>query len=751
MQGCLKTQKGKKGKEMNILGFMGWASHDPGACVIKVERDGRYRFCALSEERLNRIKYSYHFPLRSIRYCMDVLGIDSFRDIDLVINDWSQHSETLTSNMSYRCLEYDYIRRNLKIDKSKIKLIPSHHLAHAYSAFIPSGFDEAAILIVDAIGSNLQGTSLYVGKGTDIKFVSSSGSYSLGKLYDTVTRQILKFGIGEDGKTMGLAAFGEKYRKDPSILNIKGRYDGLAIDYSRFMRRIPDNGLLNKGIRKCVDKEEIYSPYFSKVAWEAQVEIEKAMLYLAKYAKETTGCQNLCIAGGVGLNCVSNERIRKEGAFKNIYIQPASSDCGVPFGLALYGYYIYAGAKSFKPALKNVYIGRNYADEEVIDVLKKFSIPYQDVSVDEVAKLLTQKKVVGWFSGGSESGPRALGHRSILADPRFPDMKDILNMRVKHRELYRPFAPSVLEEFAKDYFEIDDAGSPYMLLAPMIRPEKAKKIPAVVHVDGSGRVQTVSKENCPEYHKLISAFYNITGVPVILNTSFNDNDEPMVESPLDALICFLRTDIDYLVYHGRIIVKKTDIPNKSEIADKAAQSREDYLKAEYKQLLKEFLNAYSANDMKEFLKLKDRISNYYKFYCSYTKLLDFIVQNKDYTFIGDETHFKILQKVSRDLFIDLVIKDRLLIEDRLENLPKVIQKIKQNPTNHKILIGLYNMSELLKQQVRDNSNVFIIYDDYQAHLNNAISGYIQNEVDVSGIESYSCEYNLDDEFDKLFK
>jgi len=386
----------------------------------------------------------------------------------------------------------------------------------------------------------------------------------------------------------------------------------------------------------------------------------------------------------------------------------------------------------------------------VLDILRKFNIPYQETRADEVAKLLTQKNVVGWFTGGSESGPRALGHRSILADPRFPDMKDILNARVKHRELYRPFAPSVLEEHAKEYFNVDDFGSPYMLLAPMIHPEKAKEIPAVVHVDGTGRVQTVSKKDCPQYHKLISAFYKITGVPIIVNTSFNDNDEPMVETPLDALLCFLRTNIDCLVYNSHIIVKKTDIADKLEIASKADQLRESGLKSEYKRLLNSFLSLYSVDEMKEFLRLKNKTSNYYKFYEPYTKLLNFIMQNKKFTFIGDQAHFNILKFVSRELFNELVIQDKLLTEDCLENLGAVMEKIRLTPPGDKILIGLYNMGEVLKQQLKNNSSAYIIYDDYQAHLNNIVSSKAPEKVDLAGIEDYSCEFNLNDDFNKLF-
>jgi len=736
---------------MNILGFMGWASHNPAACIIKTEKNGNFKFSTIAEERLNRVKYSYHFPLRSIKYCLSALGISSLDDIDLVVNDWSQNMNSFASNRSFRRLEFDYIRKKLKIDKTKIKLIPSHHLAHAYSTFIPSGFDEAAILVVDAIGSKLHGTSIYHGKGTKIRLIENSGTFSMGKLYDVITREVLNFGIGEDGKTMGLAAFGEKHAGQPPVLNIQGRYDKTMIDYSAFMQRIPDNSIINGKITRCTDKKELYKPYFSKAALEVQEEVEKGMLHLARYAKKKTGCRNLCIAGGVGLNCVANEKIRTSGLFENVFILPASSDAGVPFGLALWGYYNYYKKPFFKPVLTNAFIGRDYRDENIKKVLRKFDIPYRKTNPNEVAGLIADKNVIAWHTGGSEFGPRALGHRSILADPRDHRIKDILNSRVKHREMYRPFAPSVMAEYASEYFELKGNASPFMLQAPKVKRDKVAVIPAVVHVDGTGRVQTVAKKDCPKYYDLIRAFHRITGVPVILNTSFNDNKEAIVETPIDSLICFLRTKIDYLIFNGNLLISKKEIKDKDALAGKINRRNENRLRSEYKKLLKEFLTSYSIKELREFLILSQRLANHYKRYDSYERLFDFLLKNRNINFIGDKYHLGLLKSIKNEIFREVIFKSCVLLDDRLKNIEKVNQKIKFIRNKFPILMGFYNLSELLRENPVKNKKIFLLYKNYQVHLANVVGKDGPGGVALEGIETFSREYNMSKDFDGMFE
>ncbi len=735
---------------MNILGFMGWASHDPAACILKIKADGSFDCCTISEERLNRVKYSYHFPIRSIKYCLDTLEIPSLDDIDIVINDWSQNKESYGSNDSFRRLEYDYIRENLKIDKSKIQLIDSHHLAHAYSTFVPSGFNEAAILIVDAIGSNLEGCSIYHGKGTKIELIESSDSFSLGKLYDAVTRDILGFRVGEDGKTMGLAAFGEKYAHEPSILKINGQYEGASIDLSNFMTRIPDSRILNSDIKKCNSKNDLYDPYFSKIAFEVQDETEKAMLHLAKYVKEKTGCNNLCIAGGVGLNCVANERIKKAGLFNKIFIQPASSDAGIPYGLALYGYYKNVDKVKHRPTFKNAFMGRTYSEKVIIDLLEKFNIPYKKTTPEKVAKLIAERNIIAWFTGGSEFGPRALGHRSIIADPRHAEIKEILNEKVKHRELYRPFAPSIMVEFGDDYFELDGYESPFMLLAPKFRSNKMDTIPAVVHEDGTGRVQTVSKDNSQEYYTLISKFNDITGVPVVLNTSFNDNNEPIVETPLDSLLCFLRTKIDFLVLNSNVIVTKADILNYQEKIKILKEYRENNLKAEYKLLLKTFLEKYSVPNLKNYLILNSNLSSYYKKFKAYEKLKNFLIKHKSINYIGDTFHFYLVNRIIKTQFNETTLQDVAFVEDKMVSSRKLKKSISDITNKQPIVFGFYNLSEVLKDEFEKRKDVCVIYEKYQMHLENVINKDEIEGIDFEGIEKYSCEFAMSKDFDTMF-
>ncbi len=736
---------------MKILGFMGWASHDPAAAIICADKDGTFRYCTIAEERLSRVKYSYYFPIRAIRYCMDSLGIASLDEIDLVVNDWSQSQLGFLSNDSYRCLEFDYIRKNFKVDKKKIHIAPSHHLAHAYTAFIPSGFDEAAILVVDAIGSELNGTTLYHGKGTKITPIESSNSFSIGKLYDAVTRRLLNFNVGEDGKTMGLAAFGEKYPDHPPILNINGNYRGLEIDYSNFMRRIPDNRITNDNIKVCREKQQLYEPYFSRIAFEVQEEAEKAMLHLARYATEKTGCRHLCIAGGVGLNCVANEKIHQSGLFDAVFVQPAASDVGVPFGLALYGYYSRHPESTYRPTFKNAYVGRKYSDEEVLSVLKQFKIPYRITDNDEVARLLSEKNIIGWYTGGSEFGPRALGHRSILADPRHADIKRLLNEKVKHRELYRPFAPSVMEEYGNEYFDLGREASPFMLRAPNIPTAKRDIIPAVVHVDGSGRVQTVSRNNCPEYYDLIAAFHRLTGVPVVLNTSFNDNNEPIVETPVDSLLCFMRTNIDYVVFNSKYLIKKTEIHEPKEEIKIIDSFRQEGLRKTYKRLLGEFVGTYSVGEMKKYLRLRRDLAAHYKQRRSYEKLYDTLRRHSEIQYVGDAYHLNLIRTINRELFNETHICKQHIVDDTPACKQEIFEAIRKMSQNLPIIIGLYNVSEHIRAEFESQSDVIVIYDSFNIHLENIADVQMESVVSFEGIEDYSCEYNGVKDFDRLFK
>ena len=299
--------------------------------------------------------------------------------------------------------------------------------------------------------------------------------------------------------------------------------------------------------------------HWEDLAWRTQDDTENVLLARARWLRETTGAKNLCMAGGVALNCVANGRVAREAGFENVWIQPAAGDDGIAIGCAYYGWLeILKRRRDF--VMEHSYVGKPYSDQEAAKELQKFLVRIQVDAVKsenvcrDTARLLADQKVIGWFQDRSEFGPRALGNRSLIADPRKPEMKDILNSRVKHRQAFRPFAPIVLAERMKEVFEGDE-DSPFMLIAKPVRPEWRDKIPAIVHVDGTARVQTVREATNPMLYRLLKEFEALTGVPVLINTSFNIKGEPIVETPLDAVNCFLTTGVDHLVMHDTIVSK----------------------------------------------------------------------------------------------------------------------------------------------------------------------------------------------------
>ncbi|HEY4028029.1 MAG TPA: carbamoyltransferase C-terminal domain-containing protein [Candidatus Dormibacteraeota bacterium] len=555
-------------------------SHDRSACIV---RDGEI-VVAIEEERLDRIKHSEGFqvqghferltkslPMRSVVYCLDSAGI-GLDELDLVVGN-----RPLGDGAVHR------IARELPIrDKSKIRALPcpSHHLAHACVTYYCSPFDNAAILVVDQAGSRLPNErdiekhSLFVGEGTDIKLVATTtypadySDMSLGLFYDffTVRLNFLTrygtptFGVfecggyPEAGKTMGLAPYGRP-RPDwgdwlhPDGFDVRVSQESLEATWSRL--------LAAEGQGYDPRRERSWQHGFAKdIARKAQDELERAMLHLVAQARERTSTPNLCLAGGITLNSVANQRIRTESDFDDVFIPGPSGDSGTAIGLALYGYHVLLGGTRRHP-LRTAALGRIYPREHIQAAVARLGagLTCCEVSVDEVAARLARHEVVGWFQGRSEMGPRALGRRSILADPRHPGMRDYLNEVVKHREPFRPYAPSVLVEHAESWFDMSYE-SPFMLLVPSVRQDKQAAVPAITHVDGTARVQTVRPDVDEVYHELIGCFHRRTGVPLLLNTSFNDAGEPIVETPEDALRTFLRTTIDHLYLDGLLVSKR---------------------------------------------------------------------------------------------------------------------------------------------------------------------------------------------------
>jgi carbamoyltransferase len=568
---------------MLILGIHRDPYHSTGAAVL-CEDGARLRVVAVSQERVDRIKHSHAYPDEAIDYCLKTVGAESVTDCDMVVADYIfrpdwrtfQHYQPYQPPGLYSALRFHLSRvRRLRkithrIPPNKVYFV-NHHLAHAYAAFCGSGFEEAAILVVDGHGSVAPGVrvsagmrpgnemfetqSLFVGRKGKIELLEYSAKTGVGMMYEAFTK-FLGFGELEEGKTMGLAPYGAGV--NGRHVEFRAEFTGMETDYSSLVDIFAPRGSWVKpaGLTPCTRRGDQTNPYYSRIAWEVQNETESAMLHLARHARVTTGQRNLCLSGGVALNSVANYKILQAGLFDNIWIQPASSDSGIPLGCVLYGYYRLAGGRS-PWSMEHAYLAREYSDEEIERAISEQAAHVRwslNGTARRTAELLAQGQIVGWLQGASEYGPRALGHRSILVDPRKAENRDILNARVKHREGFRPFAPAVLLERSEDYFDLS-VPSPFMLLVPPVRNSRRKEIPAVVHVDGTGRVQTVTRGQNDAFFDLVHAFHEITGVPVVLNTSFNLSGEPIVETPQDALRSFLSTQMDALVV-GKFLVTK---------------------------------------------------------------------------------------------------------------------------------------------------------------------------------------------------
>ena len=551
----------------NIVGISAFY-HDSACCIIQ---DGVLK-AAVQEERFSRKKNDPDLPVKAFMYCLEEAGI-SIADIDCIAyyEDPVKKSERqLWSGSTRENADYIYtidpkhvelqIRKELGYD-GPIKFY-EHHQSHAASTFHYSGFEEAAILTVDGVGE--WATTTYgVGKGTKVEiFEEVTFPDSIGLLYSTITSFLgFKVNSGEY-KVMGLAPYGEdkfaKQMRELVHMEENGQYS-LDLKYFDFLR----------GECMYSDKmEDLFGipprPRDSKMeqvhmdlAKSLQRFLEELLIAKANYLYEKTGSENLCMAGGVALNCVANGKILKNSPFKNLYVQPAANDSGCALGAASLAYAELYPEEKIAP-LENVYLGPDYTEKDIEVLLKATSLNYQDCrsegdTLKRVAKYLADGKVIGWFHGRMEFGPRSLGARSILADPRVLDMRDRINAMVKKREGFRPFAPAVLEEKMYEHFDIDHP-SPFMLETCQVK--SPIDMPAITHVDGSGRIQSVNEKNNPRFCKLLQEFDALTGCPIVLNTSFNIKDEPIVCSPEDALVCFITTDIDCLVLEDFIITKQ---------------------------------------------------------------------------------------------------------------------------------------------------------------------------------------------------
>ena len=597
----------------DILGISAYY-HDSAAAIL---RDGEV-IAAAQEERFTRRKHDARFPAEAIAYCLAETGI-SLSDVEHVVfydKPLIKFERLLETYLSYApngfrsfvaampiwLKEKLFLKTTLKrelaaLGSCPIKELPrlqfaEHHQSHAASAFYFSPFERSAVLCLDGVGEWAT-TSIWAGNGSQLKPLwEIDFPHSLGLLYSAFT-YFTGFRVNSgEYKLMGLAPYGEPKYVDlilDNLLDLKPdgtfRLDmqyfnyctGLTMTNARF------DALFGGPPRK---PESEVTQREMDIAASIQKVTETVVLRLAQTIQSETGEDNLCLAGGVALNCVANGRILREGPFKNIWIQPAAGDAGGAIGAAAVSWYANGNGErrvNGKDSMRGSYLGPRYGAEAIREDLGKFKAAYNELPDEELfvrlAELLEQGKVVGWFQGRMEFGPRALGGRSIIGDPRNSEMQTVMNLKIKYRESFRPFAPSVLAERVSDYFE-QDTESPYMLIVAPVRKElrrelsdeeqelfgveklkiKRSELPAITHVDYSARVQTVHEDTNPRYHQLLKAFEQRTGCAVLVNTSFNVRGEPIVCTPEDAYRCFMRTEMDYLVVEN-FFLEKEDQPH----------------------------------------------------------------------------------------------------------------------------------------------------------------------------------------------
>ena len=595
--------------------------HDSAAALLC---DGDI-ISAAQEERFTRKKHDSSFPLNAIRFCLETNNIDlrdikcivyyekplltferlletyldtsprGFRSFVVAMQTWVKKKLFLKSELK---TQFQVLQKKLVTDlKPHVPelIFSEHHQSHAAAAFFPSPFNEAAILCMDGVGEWAT-TSLWIGNKNKIKPIwEISFPHSLGLLYSAFTSYCgFKVNSGEY-KLMGLAPYGKPIYANKikeHIINIKD--DGtfrLDISYFKFHRGFTMTSrkfhkLFGSKPRK---RESEIKQFHMDLASSIQNVTEEIIVKLVRSIKKETGIKNLCLGGGVALNCVANGKLSKECIFDDLWIQPASGDAGSALGSALIGWHHYLKAPRVpnpQDSMKGSFLGCEFTNEDIISYLKKIKAPFTIMEDEELFEKLAQNldegKVVGWFNGPMEFGPRALGGRSIIGDPRHPNMQSIMNLKIKYRESFRPFAPSVLEEDANSHFEIEKK-SPYMLFVAPVKRELCREeskveknltgieklkvlrssLPAITHVDFSARIQTVSAKTNPRFHKLISAFKKKTACPILINTSFNVRGEPIVCTPKDAYQCFMRTEMDVLVLQNQILFKKNQ-PNFNE-------------------------------------------------------------------------------------------------------------------------------------------------------------------------------------------
>jgi carbamoyltransferase len=599
-----------------ILGISAFY-HDSAAAIVV----GGKIIAAAQEERFTRDKHTPDFPTQAIKYCLDEAGLE-INELDAIVFydkpllKFERLLQTyyafapkglfsflkaipvwLNEKMFLKKLIYDGLKEVGSYDKKKVQLLfPEHHLSHAASAYYPSNYKDAAILTIDGVGEWCT-ASIGYGKGTELSIIKElQFPHSVGLLYSAFT-YYLGFTVNSgEYKLMGLAPYGNP--KDPQTTDfaelikkvlVEIKDDGSIwlnqqyFNYATGLRMVHDNKWEKLfGFPRRSEESELQQ-HHCNLALAIQLVTEDIVLLMAQQAKTLTGSKNLCMAGGVALNCVANGKLLRAGIFENIYIQPAAGDAGGALGAALAASYLYFGEErettSEYDLMSGSYLGPDFSNKEIELMCRKVKAVFTKHTdtapmADEVAGVIAEGKVVGWFQGRMEFGPRALGNRSILGDARNPEMQKKLNLKIKYREGFRPFAPSVLAEDYAEYFDLDTV-SPYMLIVSPVLEARREQLPenfhdmdlwtklyhkrsdiqSVTHLDFSARIQTVHKETNPRYHELIHAFKQKTGYGLVVNTSFNVRGEPIVCTPYDAYRCFMSTEMDCLVINDYVFYK----------------------------------------------------------------------------------------------------------------------------------------------------------------------------------------------------
>ena len=748
-------------KKIYSLGYMGHCSHDPSACLISYDTyEKKFQIHYAEEGFLSRKKKSYQFPIRAIRYCLDKENI-GIEDLDIISNDFMDKKRIYRTSNNHRQLCGDFIRSRLKINKkTKFYYPPSHHYAHAIVASIASQREHGSVLITDGLGSEQQTHSVYkYTKKDGLNFIMQQRGNGIGILYTLITNDILNFDKGEEGKTMGLAAYGEKVDlKKKEIPSLKGNYRGLNVDYSHIIDRAPSAKLKLK-FKKVKNKDELYDDYFTGLSYALQIEAEHCLTHLAKEIIKETNFNDFIFSGGVALNCVANSKIAEMKEVNSLYVYPASGDSGIPLGLAIAGLESLGidvhnsdelAAKLYFPYSQDKDPLANEYKNKLYKFLDSNNIQSHNYNPDVIAELLDNNLVGALYSEGIEIGPRALGHRSFIASAGKQEMKEIMNNKIKHREGYRPFAPIIRDINFTKYFDSNVKDHPYMLQAPKCNLKAQKEVPAIVHEDKTARVQTVSKRWAIKFWEILEAYEKISGKLAIINTSFNNNNEPIVFTELDAWICFLTCNSDFLIINNKLFYRE-EIPNINGLHKDLKNLRNNINLKYFKECLNKitYINLNeSSEDIFSFIKISANLTKSYKDQRLLQNLIDDLTSLKrNSRIVSDKYHLKVINILEKILGIN-IYNEFFIVKDELKELEKLRSE------DYLLAYNLCGFIDETKNKDLKKINNFYKMSDTKINIE-SIKKYIKNtnnllNKDIFSLISESYEHSQSSTIEEFF-